>query len=285
MTDQPIVIVGGLGKTGVRVRDRLAARGIATRAASRGTRPGFDWTERASWGPALAGAAAAYVAYQPDLAVPRAGDDIAAFAEAAAAAGVGHVVLLSGRGEDNAVASEARLRAGPVAHTILRAAWFAENFSEGAFRDGIVAGALALPAGPVREPFVSVEDIADAAVLALTDPRHRGRTYDLTGPRLLSFADAVAEVAAAIDRPLAYETVPLEGFIAELRTAGVDDETLWLMGDLFANTLDGRNASVSFDLFRLLGRRPRDFATVVAEAAASGAWATAKAPMAGISGG
>ena len=84
--------------------------------------------------------------------MPHAADDIAAFAAAAAEAGVGHVVLLSGRGEDGAVASEARLRAAPVDHTILRAAWFAENFSEGAFRDGILACALALPAGDVGEP-------------------------------------------------------------------------------------------------------------------------------------
>ena len=139
MTDEVIFIVGGLGKTGRRVLRRLAARGIAARAVSRGTSPRFDWTDRATWEPALAGATAAYVTYQPDLAVPQAADDVAAFAAAAAAAGVRHIVLLSGRGEDGAVASEARLRAAPLDHTVLRAAWFAENFSEGGFRDGILA--------------------------------------------------------------------------------------------------------------------------------------------------
>ncbi|HVH02450.1 MAG TPA: NmrA family transcriptional regulator, partial [Amaricoccus sp.] len=167
MTDEVIFIVGGLGKTGRRVLRRLAARGIAARAVSRGTSPRFDWTDRASWEPALAGATAAYVTYQPDLAVPQAAYDIAAFAEAAAAAGVRHVVLLSGRGEDGAA---------PIEHTVLRAAWFAENFSEGGFRDGILAGELALPAGAVCEPFVSADDIADAAVAALTDTAHRNRT-------------------------------------------------------------------------------------------------------------
>ena len=220
MTPSPIVLVGGLGKTGARVRERLAARGIAARPASRGTSPAFDWTERATWGPALAGASAAYVAYQPDLAVPHAADDIAAFADTAASVGVGHIVLLSGRGEDGAVASEARLRAAPVEHTVLRAAWFAENFSEGDFRAGILAGELALPAGTVREPFVSTDDIADAAVAALTDPHHRGRTYELTGPRLLSFADAVAEVAAATARPVGYRTVPWRTSSARSATPG-----------------------------------------------------------------
>ncbi len=272
MTDRPIVLVGGLGKTGARIRDRLAARGIATRAASRGTAPAFDWSDRASWAPALAGARAAYVAYQPDLAVPRAPDDIAAFAAAAEAAGIGHVVLLSGRGEDSAVLAEARLRAGPVPHTILRSAWFAENFSEGAFRDGILAGTLALPAGATPEPFVSVDDLADVAVLALTDPAHRGRTYDLTGPRLLTFAEAVAAIAAATGRAVRYETVPIDGFIAELRGYGLDAETLWLMRELFENTLDGRNASLSPDLPHLLGRPARDLADVVADAARAGSW-------------
>lgn len=272
MPDPRIVLVGGRGKTGGRLLARLSARGIAARPASRGTEPGFDWTDRASWVPALAGATAAYVAYQPDLAVARAADDIAAFADAAAAAGVGHVVLLSGRGEDGAVASEARLRAAPLGHTVLRAAWFAENFSEGAFRDGILAGALALPAGGVREPFVSADDIADAALAALTGPGHRGRTYELTGPRLLSFAEAVAEIAAATGRPAAYRRVAMPDFLGALGAAGLDEEMLWLMQDLFANTLDGRNASVSGDLARLLGRPARDFADVVAEAARAGAW-------------
>ena len=272
MTDEVIFIVGGLGKTGRRVLRRLAARGIAARAVSRGTSPRFDWTDRASWEPALAGATTAYVTYQPDLAVPRAADDVAAFAAAAAAAGVRHAVLLSGRGEDGAVASEARLRAAPIEHTVLRAAWFAENFSEGGFRDGILAGELALPAGAVCEPFVSADDIADAAVAALTDPAHRNRTYELTGPRLLSFADAVAEVAAATGRPVAYRTVPVADFLDGLRAEGFDDGMLWLMRDLFANTLDGRNASVADDLPRLLGRPARDLAEVVAEAARAGAW-------------
>ena len=272
MTDEVIFIVGGLGKTGRRVLRRLAARGIAARAVSRGTSPRFDWTDRATWEPALAGATAAYVTYQPDLAVPQAADDVAAFAAAAAAAGVRHVVLLSGRGEDGAVASEARLRAAPLDHTVLRAAWFAENFSEGGFRDGILAGELALPAGAVREPFVSADDIADAAVAALTDPAHRNRTYDLTGPRLLSFAEAVAEVAAATGRPVAYRTVPVADFLDGLRAEGFDDGMLWLMQDLFASTLDGRNASVADDLPRLLGRPARDLAEVVAAAARAGAW-------------
>ena len=116
--------------------------------------------------------------------MPRAADDIGALARIAAEVGVEHIVLLSARGEKGAMRSEERLRRAPLDHTILRASWFAQNFSEGAFLDGIIAGDLALPAGDVREPFVSVDDIADAAVEALCDPAHIGRTYEITGPRL-----------------------------------------------------------------------------------------------------
>jgi uncharacterized protein YbjT (DUF2867 family) len=192
-----VVIVGGLGKTGRRVFERLTARGVDAYAVSRSSDPGFDWMDRSTWPLALHGATAAYVAYQPDLALPRAADDVGALARIAAEVGVEHIVMLSARGEKGAIRSEERLRHAPLDHTILRAPWFAQNFREGAFLDDIIAGDLALPAGEVREPFVSVDDIADAAVEALCVPAHLGRTYEITGPRSLRFADAVAEIATA----------------------------------------------------------------------------------------
>ena len=247
-------------------------RRVALDAARR-----FDWTGRAGWAAALDGATAAYVAYQPDLSVPRGAEDIAAFAAVAAERGVAHVVLLSGRGEDGAVAAEARLRAAPIEHTVLRASWFAQNFTEGAFVDGILAGELALPAGAVAEPFVSVDDVADVAVEALLDPAHRGRTFELTGPRLLTFAEAVGEIAAATGRDIRYRTVAMDDYIAEMRGAGLPGELLWLMQDLFTNTLDGRNASVRRDVENVLGRKPEDFADFARQAAREGAWGRAPA--------
>ena len=76
-------------------------------------------------------------------------------------------------------------------------AFFAQNFSEGAWLDEVLAGTVALPVDHVQEPFVDADDIADVAVAALTEDRHVGQLYELTGPRLLSFRDAVAEIAAA----------------------------------------------------------------------------------------
>jgi uncharacterized protein YbjT (DUF2867 family) len=74
------------------------------------------------------------------------------------------------------------------------------------------AGEVALPAGDTREPFLNAEDIADVAVAALTDDRHIGELYELTGPRLLSFADAVKEIADATGREIRYVPVLLDAF-------------------------------------------------------------------------
>nr|MBA3324212.1 hypothetical protein [Paracoccaceae bacterium] len=173
-------------------------------------------------------------------------------------------------------------RAAPLDHAASpkishSSSWFAENFTEGAFVDGILGGELALPAGAVAEPFVSADDIADVAVEALLDPAHRGRTYELTGPRLLTFAEAVAEIAAASRREIRYRTVSTADFLAELGRAGLPEDALWLMQDLFTNTLDGRNASVRPDVETVLGRKAEDFADFARRAAREGAWRPAQA--------
>jgi uncharacterized protein YbjT (DUF2867 family) len=248
MAGNEIVIIGGLGKTGGRVAARLEARGRVARSASRSTQPAFDWADRSGWAAALAGAKAAYATYQPDLMVPGAADDIEALAETARQTGVEHIVLLSGRGEEGALASEERLKASGLAYTVLRASWFNQNFSEGAFLDGVLAGELALPVDVVREPFVDLDDVADAAVEVLLNPVHRNKIYELTGPQLLTFQDAVAEVAAATGREIVYMPVPLADFLEGMRQAGMPDDVLWLMGELFTNTLDGRNESIRRDL-------------------------------------
>ena len=183
--DTTTLIVGGAGKTGRRVAERLRARGVPVRIASRSSAPAFDWEDRAGWPAALAGAQAAYVTYYPDLAVPGAADAIGALTETAHAAGLRRLVLLSGRGEREAEAAEQVVQASPIDSTIVRASWFSQNFSEGHFAEPVAAGEVALPVGEVREPFVDADDIADVAVAALTEDGHAGRLYEVTGPRAL----------------------------------------------------------------------------------------------------
>ena len=272
MSQAPILIIGGGGKTGSRVKTRLEARGLSLRAASRSTAIPFDWTRRDTWAPALDGVAKAYVTYQPDLAVDGAADDIAEFSRIARDKGLERVVLLSGHNEPGAQRAEAALQASGVAWTNVRASWFNQNFSEGYLIDGVLAGEVALPAPAVPEPFVDVDDIADVVVAALTDERHANKLYEVTGPRALTFAEAVAEIAAAAGRPIRYTQISPEAFTADMRQAGVPDDVTALLIELFTVVLDGRNAEVKHGVDEALGRPARDFADYARMTAATGVW-------------
>jgi uncharacterized protein YbjT (DUF2867 family) len=255
---QPIFVTNG--KTGSRVAARLEALGHAVRLGSRTAHPAFDWTDRSTWAPALAGTRAAYVAYHPDLAAPGSLADIAAFARMAAEAGLIRIVLLSGRGEEEARQAEDAVRSSGLEWTVVRASWFMQNFTEGNFADDVAAGVVALPVGAVLEPFVDADDIADVAVAALTEDGHAGQVYEVTGPRLMTFADAVAELGAAIDRELHFICVPMTTYANTLATYEVPGEVIDLLGYLFTEVLDGRNASRGDGVWQALGRAPRDFA-------------------------
>jgi uncharacterized protein YbjT (DUF2867 family) len=160
-----------------------------------------------------------------------------------------------------------------VPWTILRCSWFAQNFSENFFVEGLRSGHVMLPASAdIGEPFVDVEDIADAAVAALTENGHTGQLYELTGPRLWTFPAAVAEIARATGRDIRYSHVDLDAYSAELARAGMPPDLVWLITYLFAEVLDGRNACVADGVQRALGRPPRDFADYVDDTAPSGIW-------------
>ena len=268
----PTLIIAATGKTGRRVADRLEQRGHPVRRASRSAATRFDWDDRSTWGPALEGARAAYVVYSPDLAVPAAPDAITAFTELARQKGLRRLVLLSGRGEDEAQRCERIVQESGLEWTIVRASWFAQNFDEGAFHDLVLAGEVALPAADVREPFIDVDDIADVVTAALTEDRHVGEVYEVTGPRLLTFASAVAEIAEATERDIRYVTIPGDAFKAGLAAAGMPHEQIQLLDYLFTTVLDGRNAHVTDGVERALGRPARDFRDYARAAAASKAW-------------
>jgi len=270
----PILIIGGAGKTGRRVNAVLKARGIPTRTVSRSTTPSFDWQRPEGWAAALDGVSKAYVTYQPDLAVEGAAEAIAELAHIARRKGLERVVLLSGRGEPGAQRAEGALESSGVPWTTVRASWFNQNFSEGYLLDGVLAGEIALPAGDVPEPFVDADDIAEVAVAALTDDRHANRLYELTGPRALSFAEAVSEIAAGTLRPLRYTQITPEEFVASMRPY-VPETIVQLLRDLFTVVLDGRNTPVAGGVQEALGRPARDFSDYVRRTVATGVWGTA----------
>ncbi|MEZ0164863.1 NmrA family NAD(P)-binding protein [Kineococcus sp. LSe6-4] len=271
-----IVVIGGNGKTGRRVAGRLTGRGEQVRVVSRSTSPRFDWDDASTWEAALAGAGAAYVTYHPDLAFPGVPEFNARFSATARAAGLRKAVLLSGRGEEGALASERALQESGLAWTVVRCNWFDQNFSESFFLGPVSSGVLSIPAGEAREPFVDADDIADVATAALLDPRHDGEVYELSGPRLLTFTEVARELSAATDREIRYEPVSHEEYVAELQREGLPAD----FADLFATILDGRNASVTDGVQRALGRPPRDFSDYAARTAATGVWTSSRLPAA-----
>lgn len=267
----PVLIVGGTGKTGGRVNTLLKTRGFQTRPVSRGTAPSFDWTRPEGWAAALDGVSAAYVTYQPDLAVEGATESIAELSRLARDKGLERVVLLSGRGEPGAQRAEAALQASGAPWTIVRASWFNQNFSEGYLIDGVLAGEIALPAGDVAEPFIDVDDIADVVTAALTEDGHASRLYEVTGPRLLTFAEAIADIAQAAGRPIRYRQVTPEEFTNSMRGSAPDD-VIDLLQELFTVVLDGRNSKVMHGVDEALGRPARDFSDYARKTAATGIW-------------
>ncbi|WBB58022.1 NAD(P)H-binding protein [Streptomyces sp. WMMC500] len=265
------LVVGGTGKTGRRVAEQLTARGLAVRAVSRRGDVPFDWHDRTTWEPALRGVRAAYLTYAPDLADPAAAPAVRAFTETAVRAGVERLVLLSGRGEPECHPSEDAVRESGAQWTIVRCAWFMQNFDEDFLLDPVLAGELVLPAADVPEPFVDTRDIADVVVAALTEDGHSGTTYELSGPRLLTFGEAAAEIGKATGRDVRYVPVSPEQF-REVAAGHLPPDLVELFADLFTRILDGRNAHLSDGVRQALGRAPRDFTDFVREAAERGAW-------------
>jgi len=269
------LVTGGTGKTGRRVADRLRALGQPVRIGSRSGDPAFDWDRDDTWSPALRDVTAVYLTFAPDLAVPGATDTIRAFTRLAIRSGVQRLVLLSGRGEEEAQACERIVQASGASWTIVRAAWFSQNFSEGAFLDMVKEGTITLPAGEVPEPFVDVDDIADVAVAALTEAGHEYEVYEVTGPRLLTFADVAREISQATGRTVRFVPITRRAFSDAIREAGAPAEYAWLLNYLFEKVLDGRNAHRCDGVQRALGRAPRDFSDFARQAAQSDAWRVA----------
>lgn len=269
-----VLVLGGTGKTGRRVVAGLEALGVPVRIGSRGATPPFDWNDEPGWDDGLRGVEAAYITYAPDLAMPGATHAIRAFVERAAHHGLRRLVLLSGRGEPEAQACERIVQESGLEWTIVRASWFFQNFSEGAFADMVLSGRITLPAGDTPEPFVDVDDIADVVVAALSEPGHAGHVYEVTGPRLMTFADVADGLSEATGRTIEFVEVPHEAFIDAARDAGARRDVVWMLDYLFSTVLDGRNAHLTDGVQQALGREPRDLSEYARDVVAAGGWAS-----------
>lgn len=273
-TTDPVLVLGGTGKTGRRIVDRLRAAGRDVRAASRRSTPRFDWDDASTWPAVLEGVASIYLAL-PLTATPTEG-----FVESAVASGVRRFVALSGRGADHwqngfgrgMLDLEHAVRSSGREWSILRASNFAQNFDEDVFRDLVLAGELALPVGGVPEAFIDVEDVADVAVAMLTDDDWVGQIVEVTGPQALPWAEAVATIARASGREVRFTDLPPEQYTALLASQGLPAADAHALDTMFAEIRRGRLAEPTDGVREVLGREPRTFADYAARASAAGAW-------------
>jgi uncharacterized protein YbjT (DUF2867 family) len=273
--DDLVLVLGATGKTGRRIVASLENLGVPLRLGSRSASPSFDWNDASGWDHCLEGVSKVYINYAPDLAMPGATDAISELVDRARRAGVQQLVLLSGRGEEEAQTCEAIIQESGINWTIVRASWFNQNFSEGAFMEMVQAGQITLPDVSTPEPFVDADDIAAVAVAALTQPGHAGEVYEVTGPRMLTLAEVAKELSEATGRSIEYIPVPHEAFVQGVADSGAPQDVLWMLDYLFATVLDGRNAYLSDGVQRALGRAPKDFADYAREIARTDLWKAA----------
>lgn len=273
MKTNNILVIGGNGKTGRRVAALLAKKeNIKISIGSRAAEIPFDWENPETWPLVLKGKDSVYITFYPDLAIPSAPETIQKFTLLATKLGVEKMVLLSGRGEKEAQVCEEIVKAAAQKWTIIRASWFNQNFSESFFLEPILAGFVALPKADVLEPFIDADDIAEVVTEALLNEKHNGQTYELTGPRLLTFKNAVAEIAKITEKEIIFQPLELDEYLNMLREYQIPEDEIWLINYLFAEVLDGRNSSITNDIEKVLGRKAADFSAYVQNTAKSGIW-------------
>ncbi|MBL1215469.1 MAG: NmrA family NAD(P)-binding protein [Ignavibacteriae bacterium] len=271
--ENKILIIGGTGKTGSRVAERLNKLNQTVRIGSRSNTPSFDWEDPSTYHEALKGMDRAYITYYPDLAVPGAKEAINTITETALKAGLEKVVLLSGKGEKEAEACEEIVANSGLNYTLVRASWFNQNFSESFFLDPILAGHVTLPMPKAEVPFVDADDIADVVVKVLLDDSYNNKTLTVTGPRKLTFREVIEEISNRTNRNIVFQTISLDKYIKSMKNAGVPDDYVWLIGYLFKEVLgNAENQTISDDIEKILGRKAVDFSEFVEKAAQTGIW-------------
>lgn len=270
MPTQPILVLGATGSTGRRVAERLRTAGLPVRAASRTSEVRFDWSDPNTWEPAVAGAARMYLMAPHETPVDP------SFVSSAVEQGVRHIVLLSSRaieamGDERLMAAERVVRQSGAEWTIVRPSWFNQNFDEGVFRDAVMAGEVAVPLGDRRQAFVDADDIAAVAATALTEDGHAGQTYELTGPRALSFAEALEIVGRAAGRQVRFLGTA-DDYQATMGAFGLPREQTLQEIAAFTALRDLGDEEPNDVVRRVAGHEPKDFEAYAAAAAARGAW-------------
>lgn len=263
----PVGVTGATGRLGSRVAQRLAAMGVRQRLLVR------DLTRA----PRLPGADAVRASFaEPDavreglrgipavLMVSAAGSETRVaqhrtFAEAAAAAGVQHLVYVSffGAAPDCTFthgrehwATEQHIRSLGMDVTFVRDNFYADLLPSFAGEDGVIRG----PAGSGCVSAVAEDDVADAVTAILLDPsRHAGATYSLTGPEALSLQAVAALLSRELRRPIRYVEESIEEAYASRAGLGAPGWQLQAWVSTYTAIANGELSAVTDDVRRLTG--------------------------------
>ncbi|GIN73940.1 NmrA family transcriptional regulator [Bacillus sp. J14TS2] len=269
---ESILIIGGTGKVGRRVNDKLMDLDRKTVVASRKVYPYFNWSDSTTWRETLKGYKQAFVTYFPDLLVEQSTQDIQLFCDIAKEVGLKHIVLLSGRGERGAKQAENILIQSGLTWNILRCSWFNQNFSENFLYDSIVTGEIVLPVNDVKEPFIDINDIAEVAVKVLLDPKYENKLFELTGPELLSFHDLAEKFSVKLNKKVHFTSVGLKEYRSILEKEGVPPVFVNMLMTLFQEVFDGRNETTTNDLEKMLDYKPTTFDAFIKQSITQGIW-------------
>ena len=267
-----VLVLGATGKTGSRVAGRLSERGVSIRTAARGGADiHFDWNNPATFEGALQGVTGVYLV-SPVMRVDFAGV-VSDFLDQAERAGVQNVTYLSAYGMEHAPA-EVALRAveldlesrGSFTYSIIRPAWFMQNFSETFLKP--VDDEIVVPGGTGTEAFVNAEDIASVAAATLAEPeRHAGRAYAPTGPESLTLDEAARIISAAAGRTILYRDTDRADWVGAMVRSGVPAEYGEVLRALTETIASGRGSRPNGDVLAATGAAPVSFADFAAEAA------------------
>lgn len=273
MNTQKVVVLGGIGKTGRKVAEKLAKNGHVVRIGSRTQNPAFDWNDASNWSEVLEGMDAVYVAYQPDLAVPGALESIEKLMNEIRKSSIQKVVLLSGKGEKEAELCEQVVIHSGLDYSILRCSWFNQNFSESFFLDPIRLGQVALPKAEAKVPYVDTDDISDMAVEVIENDQHRNQLYELTGPQIYTFREVIQLISRETGREIQFTEINLPSYLDLLKSHGVPEDFVWLINYLFSTVLDAPgNEEISSDIEKVLGRKAKSLEEYVIETAKTDVW-------------
>lgn len=273
------LVLGSTGKTGSRVAAALVKRGLHVRTAARsGADVTFDWSRRDSYGSALDGIDRVYLV-APVMRLDFA-DDVSAFLDKAEAAGVQHITFLSAYGMEQAPDHVATrrveldlLRREAIDHTILRPAWFMQNFTETFLKP--VDGAIFVPTGDGREAFIDAEDIAEVAAATLADPQaHAGEAYNLTGPEALTVAEAAAIISDAASLTIKHVDLDRDAWITGAIANGIPPEYGPVLRQLTKTIASGHGSLPNGTVEKIAGTPPRTFRSFAHKNA--NAWKAAK---------